>query len=197
MLLHQYPNIESYQERQQKALNDLVQNKKIKKNMYRNLILAVIIGAIGFLVPVTIIKVVLWIIAAGNAVMAILLYKYSMLSFDPKLYTKIYDDHLEHCQGYTLSSSHDYIKFYYEDAVESFQTNQGNLVIKLREGYKSEIYTEHKCKKKQAVLKNNLLTLRFQETESKLFLINNLYEKIKYPHKEYNVIEDPDDWEDN
>ena len=168
----------------------------MKKNMYKNLILAALIITVGFFASVLIIKIVLWLIGIGNAVTGILLYKVSSLSRDSKIYTKIYDDHLEHCQGYTLSKKHLYITFYYDDAVESFQSNKGDLIIKLKDGYRTEIFSDDKKGKIEIQPKDNLLTLKFQDTEAKLFLINNLYKEIKYPHKEYNIIEDEEDEDD-
>ena len=196
MLLYEFPKELDHQHKHLKAIHDLEEHQKMKKNMYKNLILAAIIITVGFFASVLIIKIVLWLIGLGNAITALLLYNVSSLSRDSKIYTKIYENHLEHCQGYALSKKHTYIIFYYDDALESYQNNKGDLVVKLKDGYKTEIYSDDKNGKVKITPKDNLLTLKFQDTEAKLYLINNLYEKIKYPHKEYNIIEDEEDEDD-
>lgn len=196
MPLYEYPQPMDRQSRQLKAIQDLDEHRKMQKNMYKNLILAAIIITIGIFANPLIIKVILWLIGVGNIITAILLYNVSALSRDAKIYTKIYDDRLEHCQGNPLNKSHTYITFYYEDAVESFQDSNGNLIVKLKDNYRTEAYLENEKEKKELFLKDNLLKLKFQDTKAKLFLINNLYEQIKYPHKEYNIIEDEEDEDD-
>ena len=193
MPLYEYPEQLDRQSKQLKALHDLDEHKKMQKNMYKNLILAAVIITIGFFANLLIIKVVLWLIGIGNVITALLLYNVSSLSRDSKLYTKIYEDRLEHCQGNPFTKSHTYITFYYDDAVESYQNNKGELIVKLKDNYKSKTYLENKNGKHTLKPEDNLLKIRFQDTKAKLFLINNLYEQIKYPHK---VSEDEEDEED-
>ena len=45
-------------------------------------------------------------------------------------------------------------------------------------------------------LDENKVTIDFQDTKAKLYLIENLHEQIKYPKKQYNVIEDEEDEDD-
>lgn len=196
MLLYEYPPKLDIHGKQQKAVHDLNEHRKMQKNMYKNLILAAVIFIIGFFVSVTIIKVLLWIIAVGNALTALLLYNVSALSRDTSLYTRIYEDRLEHCQGSVLSKRHTYITLYYNDILESYQNNSGDLMVKLKDGYSTSAETETKRGTTNAVLQDNMLRIKFQDTNAKLFLIDNLYEKIKYPHKEYNIIEDEEDEDD-
>ncbi|MBQ9375135.1 MAG: hypothetical protein IJU04_02195 [Ruminococcus sp.] len=195
MLLYEYPPKLDVYGKQQKAVHDLSEHKKMRKNMYKNLILAAVIFAIGFFANILIIKIVLWLIAVGNALTALLLYNVSALSRDTKLYTKIYDDRLEHCQGYALSKKHTYIVLYYSDIVKSYQNNHGDLIVTLKDGYQSTAVTESKNGNVDAI-QDNTIKLKFQDTKAKLYLIENLYEQIKYPHKEYNVIEDDEDEDD-
>ena len=144
MLLYEYPQHLDRQEKQLKAIHDLEEHKKMQKNMYKNLILAAVIITIGFFANLLIIKVILWLIGSGNIITAILLYNISSLSRDTKLYSRIYEDKLEHCQGNPLSKSHTYIKFYYDDAVESYQNNNGDLIVKLKDNYHSEFLIQDK-----------------------------------------------------
>ena len=196
MLLYEYPHHMDRQARQVKAINDLNEHKKMQKNVYKNLLLGALIIVIGFLASITVIKVVLWLIGVGNIITALLLYNVSSLSKDPKAYTKIYDDKLEHCQAGILFKKHTYITLYYDDAIRSYQNNRGELIVELKDNYRSEVYIEDKNGKHKISPENNQLTIRFQDTQAKLYLINNLYEKINYPHKEYNIIEDEEDEDD-
>lgn len=196
MLLYEYPPKLDVHGKQQKAIHDLNEHRKMRKNMYKNLILAAIIFVIGFFASVILIKVLLWLIAVGNALTALLLYNVSALSRDTTLYTRIYDDRIEHCQGNALTKKHTFIVLYYDDITESYQTNHGDLVVSLTDGCKSSAEVETNNGKVNAIAQDNTLKLKFQDTKAKLFLIETLYEKIKYPHKEYNVIEDEEDEDD-
>lgn len=89
MLLYEYPPKLDIHGKQKKAIHDLNEHHKMRRNMFKNLILAGIIFVIGFFVNVIIIKVLLWIIALGNALTGLLLYNVSALSRDTSLYTRI------------------------------------------------------------------------------------------------------------
>lgn len=196
MLLYEYPPKLDIHGKQKKAIHDLNEHHKMRRNMFKNLILAGIIFVIGFFVNVIIIKVLLWIIALGNALTGLLLYNVSALSRDTSLYTRIYDDRLEHCQGNAISKKHTNVTLYYSDITKSYQNNHGDLIVHLKDEFKSTAETETRKGKESAVTENNILKLKFQDTKAKLYLIDNLYEKIKYPHKEYNIIDDEEDEDD-
>ena len=93
MPIYEFPPKMSRSEKQAKALHDLQEHKKMRSNMYRNIILAAAIFAISFAVKVVIIKILLILISVGNAAVAVLLYKYYALSRDTKVSTKIFEDH--------------------------------------------------------------------------------------------------------
>ena len=96
MLIYEYPPKLSRAERQAKAVHDLKEHKKMRNNMYKNLILGSAIIAISFLVEVVMIKAVLILIGCGNIFVGVLIYMYYSLSRDADVYTRIYDDHIEH-----------------------------------------------------------------------------------------------------
>ena len=168
----------------------------MQKNMYKNLLLGAVIIAIGFFAPVMFVRVILWLVGIGNIITSILLYSVSSLSRDTKAYTKIYDDKLEHCQPGILFKHHTYIALDYSDILKSYQNNRGELIIELNSDNNADVCVEDKKGKHKVIPDNNIIKLRFQDTQAKLFLIDNLYEQIKYPHKEYNVIEDEEDEDD-
>ncbi len=195
MLLYEYPPKLSHAGRQAKALHDLEQHRKIRRNMIKNIIIAAVILALSFFVNVLIVKAVLIVIALANAAVGGLLYWYNMLSFDTKLYSRIYDDHLEHSQRVGFSKRYLHAVIAYADVEKSEQDNHGRLLVTLKNDNSAELFTcDENGENRQAYeLKDNTVSLRFADTKAKLTLVSDLYEKINYPHKEYKVIEDDDD----
>lgn len=59
---------------------------------------------------------------------------------------------------------------------------KSSFVVKDKEGREKAFMPE-----------DGMIALSFQDTKGKLVLINDFYEKIGYPHKEYNKIEDEED----
>lgn len=196
MLLYEYPPKLDRHGKQLKAAHDIQEHKKMQKNMYRNLLLGGIIIILGCAVPVMIIKILVLLIGVGNMATAYLLYKYSAMSRDTKCYTRIYEDRLEHCQGSLITGNHTEITLLYDDIDRSYQDPSGKLVVCLKDGNSVKLVSEKKNKRAEKELKENKVTLDFQDTKAKLFLIDKLYDKIKYPKKNYNVIEDEDDEDD-
>lgn len=196
MLLYEFPPKLDRKSRQLKAMHDLQEHKKMQKNMYKNLVLAAVIIAISFLVSVVLIKILLILIGVGNAAVALLLYQYTALSRDTKCYTKIFDDKIEHKQNSMISKKYTIAEIFYDDIEKSYQTNSGRLVFCLKKDFKSSFSIEEKGKIIKFIPQNNSFEMKFQDTKAKLFLIDNLYEKIKYPKKNYKVIDDEEDEDD-
>ena len=194
MLLYEYPPKLNRIQRQQKAVNDLAEHRKMRKGLYRNLIIGCVIGVVGIFVPVMIVRILLWLIAAANIAVALLLYRFSAMSRDTECFTRIYDDHIEHKQGSLLSKKYLTVTLMYSDIERSEQTPQGAVVFYLTEGAAPALKGD--TAKAEAELSQHRLTLSFQDTKAKLYLVNELYDKIKYPKKNYNVIEDEEDEDD-
>ena len=195
MLVYEYPPKISRASRQAKAASDLAQHRKIRRNMLKNLVLAAVIIGISFLVGNIFIKILLIIIGLANAAVGALLYWYNMLSFDAKVYSRIYDDHIEHSQRVGFSKRYLHAVIAYADVEKSEQDNHGNLLVTLKSDNSAELFTcDENGENRQAYeLKDNTVSLRFADTKAKLTIVSDLYEKINYPHKEYKVIEDDDD----
>ncbi|MBQ7186092.1 MAG: hypothetical protein IJR91_00515 [Ruminococcus sp.] len=194
MLLYEYPPKLNRIQRQQKAVNDLAEHRKMRKGLYRNLIIGCVIGVVGIFVPVMIVRILLWLIAAANIAVALLLYRFSALSRDTECFTRIYDDHIEHKQGSLLSKKYLTVTLMYSDIERSEQTPQGAVVFYLKEDAAPSLKGD--AAKAEAELSRHRLTLSFQDTKAKLYLINELHDRIKYPKKNYNVIEDEEDEDD-
>lgn len=194
MLLYEYPPKLNRQQRQQKAASDLAEHKKMQKALVRNLIIGCVIGVIAFFVRIMLIRILLLIIAIGNIAVALLLYRFSAMSRDTECYTRIYDDRIEHKQGSLLTKKYFSIVLCYNDVESSEQDPRGNMVFRLTDTAAPQTRDEGKRQLKE--LSEHYITLSFQDTKAKLFLIDNLWERIKYPKKEYNVIEDEEDEDD-
>lgn len=192
--LYEFPPRLSRSEKQAKALHDLQEHKKMRSNMYRNIILGAVIFAIAFLAKLAVIKVLLMLIAAGNIIVALLLYRYYSLSRDTDIFTRIYPDRFEHCQNLGYSGRKLISTVYFDEIESSRQDNHGRMVIKLKKAEKSSFTAKDKSGEETDYhINDNTVTLSFADTQSKLKLINDFYEQMKYPHKEYNTIDDEAD----
>ena len=192
MLLYEYPPKLSKREQLAKAAHDLEEHRKMQRNMYKNLIIAAVIIVIGFVAPPVIVKVILWLIGAGNMIVAYLLYRVYALSRDADCYTRIYDDHIEHSQKTLITKIKTEIVLSFADIEKSYQDKKGHLIVCLKEKAKPEVKSSKPYKFMDSELSSGRLMLDFQDTRAKLYLIDNLYEQIHYPKKEYNIIEDDD-----
>lgn len=175
-----------------KAAHDLEEHRKMQRNMYKNLLIASAIVVIGFFAPFLIVRVILWLIGAGNIFVALLLYRVYALSRSTECYTRIYDDHIEHCQITLITRIKTEIVLEYKDIERSYQDKRGKMIVCLKEGAEPSVKSSKPYKFMDSELSQGRLMLDFQDTRGKLFLIENLYEQIHYPKKEYNIIEDDD-----
>ncbi|MBR6338298.1 MAG: hypothetical protein IKR76_11310 [Ruminococcus sp.] len=192
MLMYSYPPKLDKREQVLKAAHDLEEHRKMQKNMYKNLAIAGAIVVIGFLAPPLIVKVILWLVGAGNIFVALLLYRVYALSRSTECYTRIYDDHIEHCQITLITHIKTEIVLKYSDVERSYQDKRGRLIVCLKSGAEPSVRNSKPYKFMDSELQNGRLMLDFQDTRAKLFLIENLHEQINYPKKEYNIIEDDD-----
>ena len=193
MLIYEYPPKLNRRDRQAKAAADLQEHNKMRRNMYKNFILGGVIILLGFLPEIILIRVLLWIIGALNIFVGILLYIYFSFSKDEKLFTRIYDDRIEHCQREGFSGNYLQICLYFDEIESSFQTNKGRLVCKLKDTEKSDFVLVNKNSSKKYIPENDEISLKFVDTKGKLVLVKDMYEKIKYPHKEYLEYDNEDD----
>ncbi len=195
MLVYEYPPKISRASRQAKAASDLAQHRKIRRNMLKNMLLAAVIIGISFFVGNILVRVLLIVIGIANAAVGALLYWYNMLSFDTKVYSRIFDDHIEHSQRVGFSKRYLHVDIKYSDIEKSEQDNRGNLVLYLKASHSAKLFTtdENGDDRQDLALQDNSVTLKFTDTKAKLTLVNDLYSQIGYPHKEYNVIDDDDD----
>ena len=192
MLLYEYPPKLDRQGKQLKAAHDLQERAKMMKNMYKNILLGIVMILIGAFVPF----VIVILIGILNLAVGVLLYRYSEMYRDTACYTRIYDDRLEHCQSFFITGKKLTANILFEDIVRSEQTPSGNMIFYFRENAKPQISSDAKGGRWKKELEKGSITLFFQDTKAKLYLIENLSDKIKYPKKEYRKIEDEEDEDD-
>jgi len=193
--LYVFPPKLSRTEKQAKALNDLAEHRKMSKQMYRNLILAGVIFALSLFVKFIIIKILLILLAAGNAAVGIILYRYYTLSRDTRLYTRIYPDRLEHLQKLGLMGDMLKVTLYYNEVERSSQDSRGNMCFKLKKCVRSKFTkVDKKGNENDHQPKDGIAVIKFIDTKAKLTLIDKLHDEINYPKKNYNVITDDDDY---
>ncbi|MBR1863860.1 MAG: hypothetical protein IJ806_07235 [Ruminococcus sp.] len=193
--LYEFPPKLSRAEKQAKAVNDIAEHTKMRRQMYKNMVLAALIFALSFLVPAAPVKILLMLISVGNFAVGALLYRYYSLSRDTELYTRIYEDRLEHCQNNSLSGRKLSCVIYFDEIEKSWQDNRGRLNIAFSSQERSRFtLSTRKDGARPYELKGAAAVLRFADTASKLRLINDYWEKIKYPKKNYKEITDDDSW---
>lgn len=168
MLLYKFPKKLSASEQIEQAGERMKINKKIRKLKLQNVILLAVICLLLWRVPAIWLKLlitfILLICIAFNSLILMSIKRQG----DSGAYTKIYDDRIEHKQANLFNlknTNYREVTVSYKDIVSSSQDAFGNLQFKLISG--------------------EIVSLYFCDTDAKIYLINNLYEKIKYPKKEY------------
>ncbi len=168
MLLYIFPKKLSASEQIEQAGERINVNKKIRKLRIQNIILLAVICILLWRVPLIWLKLltafILVICLAFNSLIIMSVKRQE----DSGAYTKIYDDHIEHKQARLFNlkkTSYKEVTVFYKDIQSTSQDAFGNLQFKLKSG--------------------EIVSLYFCDTDAKLYLINNLYNEIKYPKKEY------------
>ncbi len=197
MLLYEYPEKTDRLTAQLKRAETIRQAKKLRKNAVINCVLAAVLVIFVFAAEVVWVKIFIALAGLMTAFSGIVMLEEAAQAYHEPARTLIYDDRLEHTQrlphrgttvSYTVS---------YEDILSSSQNMTGGLILTLREGAAVGVRSERKGVVSEKVENLASVTLYFENVKPKLFLINQLSDKIKYPKKEYLVVEDNDDETDD
>lgn len=178
MLLYKFPKKLSASEQIEQAGEQIKVNKRIRKLKIQNLILLVVICILLWRVPIIWLKFLTAFILLICIVFNSLILMVVKRQEDSGAYTKIYDDHIEHKQARLFNlkkTNYKEVTVFYNDIISTSQDAFGNLQFKLKSG--------------------EIVSMYFCDTEAKLYLINNLYEKIKYPKKEYRDLSADEVWD--
>lgn len=195
--IYEYPGGMTRSERQAAALLRLEQHRKLRRQMIRNIILAAVIGALSFLCPVIFIRVLLILIALGNLGVGLVLYSIQLAAIDEGQFLKVYPDRLEHRMALGLTGKHQTSVIYFDEIVSAKQDSLGRLAVTVSpsKDSRSRFYIEDRQgRRTDLLLKDNTVQLRFPEAAPKLWLIENCWEKLHYPKKEYKKLDDSDDY---
>lgn len=168
MLIYEYPKKLSPKEQVLKAQEKMAEKKKTNNLMLRNMILLAVVILMAIFVPLLWLKIVVCTFVFIYFLMNLVLIRMITRASDDFNYTKVYDDRIEHKQADFIklkTATYKTFTIKYADIKKSYQTKWGNMRFVLNDGSEVEIYI---C-----------------DTATKLYIIDNLYEQIKYPKKEY------------
>ena len=191
-LLYEYPTKHDKVLKRRDMAGEMGKLKKIRRRLLLSCIVSVVIVIIGVTSESLMTAILLSAAASISLGLSLTAYRLSVLQNSSEN-TRIFDDRLEHETEMFFGGKRFY-KVSFDDVEKSFQDRYGNLVFQLKNN-KAEVYDVRNGKKKNVVIQNNRLPVCFRITQSKLFLINKLPEKINYPIKHYNTITDDTDSE--
>lgn len=177
-LLYEYPkrNI-SAQEKIAFASEKINERKKVNKMMLKSAVLLVVLLFLAVIVDIVWLKVVLIVLGLFTFLTSLLFANSIRLSLDDDIFVKIYDDRIESYQPPAFGVRKRRITINYDDVIESNQTTMGSISFKLK-GNKSE-------------------SIYFTDGATKRFFIENCYEKINYPKRDYIDYPDIEDEKDD
>lgn len=180
MILYQYPKKKSVYEKRIEKNNRSVEGKKFKKNLYTSITISLIIIAITFFVQEWWVVVICLVISLYNFFVSFLSYRMFIVYSSDKIYTKLYEDKIVHCQPCLLSHKIKQFDIKFEDIEYSKQGKLGEFEIHLKDKHTSEIAYISKTTKEEVDLKENIAVLKFSSVEPKLHIINNYPTQFKY-----------------
>ena len=196
MLLYEYPPKCDKLTEQLVEFNASNERKKIRRNALKNVLLALVIFVISFFIENAVVRIFVVLLSLLSLGSAYVIYLSSDQLNDKRSKTKIYDDRIEHSQtGVFLNRITEFV-VPFDDVESSAQNIMGDMVFRLKNGHNVSVKVVSKGKERGGKIKDNCVTLLFANTKPKLFLIDNLHERINYPKKNYLPLEDDDedDW---
>lgn len=175
-LLYEYPDRSvSRQEKIRLAGERIAERKRVNKIIIKSAVLMLVLLLVCILVKFVWLKIVLAVLALGLFFTSFLFAMSMKMALDEDVYVKIFDNRIESYQPPVLGIKKRLVTINYDEVIESSQTTMGSISFLLK-GNKSE-------------------SIYFVDPAAKMFLIENLHDKIHYPKKEYIVFpeEDEDD----
>ncbi len=174
MLLYEYPDKKDIAAQRRQMAMTAAKRKKLRTKSIVIYIMSAAVFLLGLTAEGIFAKVAICFLAVVSAALNVVTAQLASMS-DPKEKTKVYDDGFTHETKSFLGKKRAFdIRF--EDVLKTVQSSSGDLVITLKSG--------------------DILTVPFVVTKTKLFLLNELHEQLKYDKKQYNVITDDDEYEE-
>lgn len=199
MLLFSYPPPMTVNEKRIFKFNAKINNTKYKKALRKNLIISIIIISISFLSDSLLGKLLLIGVAIFNSLLALFVYKQGCIDISSNSFTKIYDDKIVHSEPFKFFNRYKKFVIEYDTIISSMQDLTGNFVFLINKDCYDIDIVKNNSKLKTKHIKNNKISVRFYSSDTKLYIINNLSDKVKYKAKGYKGADysdkDKDDWE--
>ncbi len=180
MILYQYPKNKSVLEKRAKKNNILVEGKKLKKNFIISMGISIIIIAVSFYAKVWWVMAICILIAIYNFSVSYIAYRIFIQYSSDKIYTKLFDDKIIHCQPCLFNNNIKSYEIKYEDILFSKQGRLGEFEIHLNNNHSSNVTINNKNKISPVFLKDNIAILKFSSIEPKMYIIDNLAIQFKY-----------------
>lgn len=198
MLLYEFPSKREAAEMRKAHAIEVYKLKKKRLKLCLEFLLTIAIIVIGVLSGLNVGGVLLVIIGLYLLTMKVLMLHGAAGRGKMQCTTAVYDDRIENVQTSTFGLREYIVPF--EDITSSRQTMMGGTELNLRDGNSAKCYEIKKENKTEIAIKNNSVVLNFPSSKAKLVVIRDYSEQIKYPKKNYIVIEDEDkeerDWVD-
>ena len=180
MILYQYPKKKSVLEKRAEKNNSLIEGKKLKKNLIISIAVSLIIIVVSFYAKVWWVMIICLLIAMYNFSASYISYRIFIQYSSDKIYTKLFDDKIIHCQPCLFSNKIMRFEIKYEDIAFSKQGRLGEFEIHLNDNHSSGVTLNYKEIKALIVLKDNTAILKFSSIEPKMYIIDNLASQFKY-----------------
>lgn len=197
MLLYQYPPKSDKRTKQLLEFHAAGERKKLKKEAFKNIVIALSVILLTFFIDNIAVKIFTLAVSAFFVFLAYVICTSAKQYNNNNDWTRIYDDKIEHSQNCFASQKVMEFTVKYSDIESTHQDWLGRLIINLKEDHTVKAAVKKRDTIKALKIKKNCISLSFNNTQPKLYLIKEMSEKIKYPKKEYISYKDyEDDWDD-
>lgn len=180
MILYQFPKKKCVLDKRAEKNNSIVEGKKLKKNLIISIAVSLIIIAVSFYSEVWWVMTICILIAIYNFSVSYIAYRIFIQYSSDKVYTKLFDNKIIHCQPCLFNNKIKRFEIKYEDITFSEQGRLGEFDIHLNDNHTSQVTLNYKDKNVPIVLKNNIAILKFSSIEPKMYIIDNLASQFKY-----------------
>ena len=183
MLLYEYPDKKTISDKRLEKIQIRKEIKKYKKNLLKSVIVSLMIIIISFFSHNAIIVLLLFIIALMSCLLSLFVYRYSVIQISDLCSTKIYDDCIVHTQPDFMVKKPVVFKIYYNNVERSYEDKIGNMIFILSNNYNNANSNIIDSNHKKTINTKKVIKISFGNSQPKNYIINNIYEKVKYNKK--------------
>lgn len=153
--------------------------KKAKKRMIISSLAGLLIIICAVIAPISWFRLVVAIVGVYSVAISYFGYRLTCQNSDCECYTKIYSDHIEHCQNEIFSLKKRLYIIEFSEILSCYENSLGGLVFNISENSRCKFVVKNKQEKSLLKIKNNNVTLYFQDFNTKMFLKVNLRKEVK------------------